>query len=206
MQSDDNLDAILNSALEDFENLENTHVPTTTTTNSDTHANNPFDFSRLRETLDRLADTKNETDSSADALLDQMFKEFDSQSGYQGVLQGMMKQLLAKEVLYEPMKEMYNKYPTWLEANKGTLNPTDYQNYVKQFGYIEQILSLYDSRGDGSFDEILRLMREMQYCGQVPADIVKQLAPDVEFGPDGQPKFPGLEGLDNLNTDQCTIL
>lgn len=209
-QTDKNLDDILNSALEDFNFLEQSHLPprpnTTSTapTPTPTQTTNPLDFSATIEEA-----TKN-MQEQPDVLLDQMFKEFESSSsGYQGMLQNMMKQLLAKEVLYEPMKEMHVKYAPWLQANKDKLSPTDYQNYLKQYGYIEKILYLYDKDAEGdksSFDEILRLMREMQYCGQVPAEIVKQLAPDVEFGADGQPKFPGLEGLDNLNVDQCTLL
>lgn len=72
-----------------------------------------------------------------------------------------MKQLISKDVLYEPMKEMYEKYPKWLSAHKSTLAPADYQNYVKQFGYIEQIMYIYDNQGDEGFGEVLRLMREV---------------------------------------------
>ena len=73
----------------------------------------------------------------------------------------MMKQLISKDVLYEPMKEMYEKYPKWLSANKARLPPAEYQNYVKQFGYIEQIMYIYDAQGDAGFSEVLRLMREV---------------------------------------------
>lgn len=71
-----------------------------------------------------------------------------------------MKQLISKDVLYEPMKEMYEKYPGWLAANKGKLPAEEYQNYVKQYGYIEQIMYIYDSKGDAGSGEVVKLMRE----------------------------------------------
>jgi peroxin-19 len=33
------------------------------------------------------------------------------------------------------------------------------------------------------------LMTEMQATGNPPTDIIKELAPDVEIGPDGEPKL-----------------
>src|SRR5262245_26439821 len=72
------------------------------------------------------------------------------------MVEGMMKQLISKDVLYEPMKEMYEKYPKWLATNKSKLSPNEYQNYVKQFGYIEQIMYIYDKQGDSGFGEVMR--------------------------------------------------
>lgn len=47
----------------------------------------------------------------------------------------------------------------------------------------------------------------MQDCGQVPPEIVKQMAPDLEFGQDGMPKFPGLEGMPPMpDGKQCSIM
>jgi len=101
------LDDLISSALQDLEVLEqaghfngtsNEPIPKTTTT-ANSEANK----------------------ISEDDLIERMLKEFDSNSGYQGLVQGMMKQLLSKEVLYEPMKEMRDKYPQWLKDNKEKL-------------------------------------------------------------------------------------
>jgi len=142
-------------------------------------------------------------EEGGDEVMEKLMKEFEGNAGYTGMVENMMKQLISKDVLYDPMKEMFAKYPVWLVANKGKLPADEYQNYVKQYGYIEQILSIYDTQGDAGSAEVIRLMREMQDCGQVPPEIVKQMAPDLEFGGDGLPKIPGLEGADGKG---CSVM
>ncbi len=39
----------------------------------------------------------------------------------------MMEQLLAKEVLYDPMKQICQKYPEWLADNESLLSKADYE-------------------------------------------------------------------------------
>ena len=36
------------------------------------------------------------------------------------MLMGMMEQLTNKEILYEPMKELHDKFPEWMEKNRAT--------------------------------------------------------------------------------------
>jgi peroxin-19 len=43
------------------------------------------------------------------------------------VIDGMMEQLLSKDLMYEPMKQVTEKFPKWLEENKSKLSPEDYQ-------------------------------------------------------------------------------
>jgi peroxin-19 len=43
------------------------------------------------------------------------------------VIDGMMEQLLSKDLMYEPMKQVTEKFPEWLETNKADLSPKDYQ-------------------------------------------------------------------------------
>ena len=38
------------------------------------------------------------------------------------IVETMMKQLLSKEILYEPMKDIVEKYPKWLEDNKSKIS------------------------------------------------------------------------------------
>lgn len=53
------------------------------------------------------------------------------------------------------------------------------------------------------------LILQMQECGQVPVEIVKQLAPEVEFDEQGMPKFPnggGIPGLPpGVDPNQCSL-
>lgn len=63
-----------------------------------------------------------------------LLNEFESNTSYTGMVEGMMKQLISKEILYEPMKEMYDKVgngfhglnssirPGWKKTNPKLLN------------------------------------------------------------------------------------
>jgi peroxin-19 len=43
------------------------------------------------------------------------------------VVDGMMKQLLSKEFMYEPMKDITDKFPKWLADNKAKLSVEEYE-------------------------------------------------------------------------------
>ena len=43
------------------------------------------------------------------------------------VIDGMMQQLLSKDLMYEPMKQVTEKFPEWLENNKAKISSKDYQ-------------------------------------------------------------------------------
>ena len=46
------------------------------------------------------------------------------------VVDGMMKQLLSKEFMYEPMKDISERFPKWLAQNKDKLSSDDYEKWV----------------------------------------------------------------------------
>lgn len=54
-------------------------------------------------------------------------------------LQGMVQQLLSKEILYPTLKEVLDKYPAWLEEHKATLSPSDLQKYTKQLELLQKV-------------------------------------------------------------------
>ncbi|XP_036148003.1 peroxisomal biogenesis factor 19 isoform X6 [Monomorium pharaonis] len=58
-------------------------------------------------------------------------------------MQGMMEHLLSKEILYPSLKELSDKYPTWLEEHKTTLNTSDLQRYTKQSELMQKVLSWF---------------------------------------------------------------
>ena len=51
----------------------------------------------------------------------------DEEDAMGSVVDGMMKQLLSKEFMYEPMKDICEKFPKWLAENKGKLSEEDYE-------------------------------------------------------------------------------
>ena len=102
------------------------------------------------------------------------------------MVNGVMKQLLSKDVLYEPLKEISTKYPTWLEENGDKISKEDRDRYTRQQNIIKQLCLVYES-SNSDFEDVLCLMQEIQSCGQPPEDIIHELAPDLQVGPDGLP-------------------
>lgn len=66
--------------------------------------------------------------------LTEQFEKLGESSEMNSLVDGLMKHLLSKEVLYDPMKEIGDKYPSWLEANQGKVPQSDFDRYTKQFG------------------------------------------------------------------------
>lgn len=102
-----------------------------------------------------------------------------------------MNQLLSKEVMYEPMKLICDEFPTWLAINQTKMDVETYERYGRMYQYYQQIVYVYESE-PGNFQRLTELFEDMQDCGQPPADIIKKLAPELEFSEDGLPKFPNL--------------
>jgi len=211
-EEEDDLDAMLDSTLEDFlktvESEQQSPINNTSMPSNNQHSTLDMD-AELAETLKRLSESAEKlNDIKTDGSFENLMEQFEQNSNYKGVVEGFMKQLITKEILYEPMKALFDKYPEWLEQNKDKIKPEEYDNYLKQYGYIEKIVFTYDTQGEEGFDEVLKAVQEMQECGQVPIDIVKGLAPEVEFDDEGLPKFPetqGIPGLEGMNPENCTL-
>lgn len=124
------------------------------------------------------------------------------------VVDGMMKQLLSKEFMYEPMKDITEKFPKWLADNKTKLKVEDYEKYGKQYQYFQRIVDLYENDPE-NIDRLTELMNQLQEYGQPPADIIQELAPDLELDDDGMPKIPGFHGgpdFPNNMNEECIIM
>ncbi|DBA87289.1 hypothetical protein WJX77_009974 [Trebouxia sp. C0004] len=115
-----------------------------------------------------------------------------------GLVDGIMHQLLAKDVLYQPIQEIGARYPQWLTDHRGKLSPEDLQRYSQQFEHIQQISQLYEQEPD-NFPKLINLLQQMQACGQPPQEIVDEMAPGLHFDAQGQPQLPaGLGSLGSL--------
>ncbi|TPX30797.1 hypothetical protein SmJEL517_g05722 [Synchytrium microbalum] len=165
---------------------------------------------KIAETMNKLKNSSNAVGSEVQAGLDtdmmqQMMKQMEGlmDSGdLNTMLEGMMESLLSKDVLYEPMKDLAAKYPAWLAENKSNLSEEDYARYTKQLSFVEQILAVYDdpTPSPENSKRVVDLMQGMQECGNPPAEILKELAPGLELGPDGVPKLP------DINDKECILM
>lgn len=93
--------------------------------------------------------------SSQDDMLAQMLKDleagnFPSMDGDQGdfnsMLMGMMEQLVNKDILYEPMKELHDHFPEWLEKNKDSTSKEDLERYKTQQSVVKDIIERFEKK------------------------------------------------------------
>ncbi|KAK7265929.1 hypothetical protein RJT34_33554 [Clitoria ternatea] len=123
-----------------------------------------------------------------DDLMEDWVKQFEQLAGTQdmeSIVETMMQQLLSKDILHEPMKEIAERYPKWLEEHKTSLSKEDYERYSHQYALIRNLNEVYEN-DPANFDKIVELMQKMQECGQPPNDIVQELAPDFDLASLGQ--------------------
>ncbi|GAB4858040.1 hypothetical protein Ancab_015942 [Ancistrocladus abbreviatus] len=126
--------------------------------------------------------------AGGDALMEDWVKQFEEIAGSQdmeSIVETMMQQLLSKEILHEPMKEIGERYPKWLEEHKAGLAEEDYKRYSRQYQLIQELNVVYETE-PGNFPKIVDLMQKMQECGQPPNDIVHELSPDFDLSSLGQ--------------------
>jgi len=127
----------------------------------------------------------NQAEQMGEEMMTEMMKEFEKmgeKEDFQDVINGMMKQLLSKEVMYTPMKQICEKFPVWLAEKESDLSTEDYERYGRQYQFFQKIVAVYDTEPD-NFPRLMELMQDMQECGQPPSEIIKELAPGLEFGP-----------------------
>lgn len=96
-----------------------------------------------------------------------------------------------------------------LRPHRGKLSAEEYSNYGKMYQTFQRLHNVYETEPD-NFPRIMEYMQDLQECGQPPADIIKDLAPGLDFGPDGMPMLPnmgqGLPGMPHLPTGACSIM
>jgi len=128
-------------------------------------------------------------------------------------LDGMMEQLLSKDLMYEPMKQVAEEFPAWLDSQKGKLDSDEWDHKNRQFECFQKLVAAYESQGESPSAQqtakVLELMQEVQKYGQPPLEIINKIAPGLELDGEGLPKNmngmpPFLGG--NGNPEDCRIM
>lgn len=111
---------------------------------------------RIKQTMDRMKSSGAEVDaavadSETDDFLSEMLKQMQGAAGegesdedFSKMLLNMMEQLTSKEILYEPMKELNEKYPEWLRNNESKQSAEDLQRYREQYGVVKEIVAKFE--------------------------------------------------------------
>lgn len=114
------------------------------------------------------------TSSSQDDMLAQMLSAMGNSGGLGGaegndedfskILMGMMEQLTNREILYEPMKELNDKFPKWMEEHKGKVEEADMKRYEEQQVLVKEITGRFERKGysDGDASDREYIVERMQ--------------------------------------------
>jgi len=153
---------------------------------------------KMKEGQSSLKPSDGGGDPDMEALLsslNNMGGDGEAEEGLQGLLETMMSQLMSKEVLYEPLKEMHEKFPGYLAENGSKLSQQDKDRYAKQQKTVSQIIVIFEAKDYSEEDpeiavKVMSLMNEMQEHGAPPTEIMGELPPGVALGPDGLPQLP----------------
>ncbi|EDR10787.1 uncharacterized protein LACBIDRAFT_293286 [Laccaria bicolor S238N-H82] len=159
---------------------------------------------KLKESETNLQGDSSTADTTSPESLEALLKSLGDLGGLgeggdenelAGFLETMMGQLMSKEVLYEPLKELAEGFPPYLTNPPSPLSPEDRSRYEKQEECVKRILAVFDKPGYSDANEesnkvIVDLMSEMQSYGSPPAEIMGPLPP----GLDGMQALGGEEG------------
>ena len=150
----------------------------------------------IRKTMERMQASGEQATAAAaaddsDDILAQMLKEMQgSGAGGEGgeediskMLMGMMEQLTNKDILYEPMKELNDKYPSWMAKNKETTNPNDLHRYEEQQRLVKEIVSRFERKGYSDSNAVDRefIVERMQKVNYPPPTALYRSAADMHF-------------------------
>jgi len=135
----------------------------------------------IKETMERMkaSDTQSTAaaaENNSDDLMAEMLKAMQasglgegegSEEDFSKMLLGMMEQLTNKEILYEPMKELDDKFPTWMEKNEGKVKDEDMKRYREQKTYVREIVARFERTGysdDNAADREYIVERMQKVC------------------------------------------
>jgi peroxin-19 len=95
----------------------------------------------------------------------------DNEEDFSKMLLGMMEQLTNKEILYEPMKELSDKFPEWINKNRATTQKEDMKRYEEQQKVVAEIVAKFEEKtyADSNVADreyIVNRMQKVQSLGE----------------------------------------
>ncbi|CEH19030.1 40 kDa farnesylated protein associated with peroxisomes [Ceraceosorus bombacis] len=175
----------------------------------------------IRQTMDRLKNSDTSASSATgaggglggmgEADLEKLMAALSGGEGGEGgadfekMMESMMAELMSKDVLYEPLKELRDKYPEYLNSPAAaSISASDRSRYQAQARIVSQVVSTFEDPAytNGTEDQkkhlratVGELMNEMQDNGSPPDEIVGDIPPELA-------NMPGMGGGD----EQCSVM
>ncbi len=114
----------------------------------------------IRRTMERMQASGDQAKAAAaaqdpDDIIAHMLEEMQNggldgpadEEGFSKMLLGMMEQLTNKDILYEPMKELHDKFPAWMLKHESNIREDDLERYRDQKRLVGEIVRKFDENG-----------------------------------------------------------
>lgn len=135
-----------------------TDAPSTDAPSADANIDASFQDT-IRRTMERMQASGEQATAAAasggtDDFMSEMLKQMSSgdlggdgsEEEFSKMLMSMMEQLTNKEILYEPMKELDDKFPDWLAKNRGKTPKDDLKRYEEQQVFVREIVAKFEQK------------------------------------------------------------
>jgi len=124
-------------------------------------------------------------------LLEQLASKLESSMGgdqMNQMFENMMKSVMSKDIMYEPIKAITDEYPKFL-ARKG-IPAADRSRFESQYSAYKALRVTFEQDPNNS-EKIMQIMQDLERFGQPPEEISKLLGATGGGGPGGMPNPNG---------------
>ena len=105
-------------------------------------------------------------------------QDSDGNNEFKGALDSVVKDIISKDSLYEPMRKLRDEYPAWLEVNWDKVSDEDLERYNQQLDKVTEICCEFEkSEGDQIKDDIFEKLNQLQELGHPPDDLMQKIHP-----------------------------
>lgn len=118
----------------------------------------------------------------------QFLKEGDQSDGFGGAIGSVIKEMISKESMYEPMKKLKDAYPEWLDQHWQSLPDEDLERYNRQLDKVTEICIAFESENENTSSDgkqkIFELLNDLQELGHPPQDLMSKIHDFNQFPAD----------------------
>jgi peroxin-19 len=95
-----------------------------------------------------------------------MLSDGEGNNEFQGAMESVVKDIISKESMYEPMRKLREAYPEWLEKNWQTLSDEELEKYNKQLDKVTEICAAFeleaaDGQPEINKEKIFEMLNEL---------------------------------------------
>ena len=152
---DNDLETLLNETLDEFPGQDKQDLNEDFIKQFSQNIQESLKTETIKETLSNI---RSEKEENVDDILDNLNSLMDNVE-LDSLLANVMDQIVSKELLYEPLKDLASKYPDYLSKAKDTIPLEDYNRFEKQYKIVSEIIAIYDVEDDPV--KVMQLMQDV---------------------------------------------